>query len=135
MLYSMFAMIILTGIVSVRLLFLRVVAVKKGKVNIGQFRLNNSTDIPNEIAQAAKNYANLFEMPVLFYAVGILALTLQLQNTPMVILSWVFVASRVLHSWIHLTYNNVIHRLQAFLLGVFSVFALWILLVWEYAVR
>jgi hypothetical protein len=134
MLYAMFAMILLTLVVSARLLSLRINAVKNGKVSLGQFRLN-SGDIPNNIAQASRNYSNLFEVPVLFYAAGTLALALQLQSAAMIILSWTFVASRILHSWIHLTYNNVIHRMRAFLASYMCVVAIWVLIVWEYTVH
>jgi hypothetical protein len=134
MLYSMFAMILLTAAVSARLLSLRINAIKNGKVSLGQFRLN-SGDMPNDMAQASRNYSNLFEIPVLFYAAGTLALALQLQSITMIILSWTFIASRILHSWIHLTYNNVIHRFRAFLAGNICVVTIWVLIVWEYTVR
>ncbi len=133
MIYSMFAMIALTFAVAGYLFKLRIEAVKTGQVKLGSFRLNNSTDIPPKMLQASRNYTNLFEVPTLFYSAGILALVLHVNTPSMVLLSWIFVASRVAHSWIHLTNNNVIHRLQAFMVGNISVLLMWLILVLEYS--
>ena len=77
---------------------------------------------------AADNFRNLFELPVLFYFALVVALLTD-QVTPVVVgLSWAFVAARVLHSVIHCTYNKVMHRFRAFLLGAFVLIALWAVL-------
>lgn len=132
MIYAMFAMILLTFSVAGYLFKLRVNAVKKGLVKISYFRLNSGNDAPDNIIQAARNYSNLFEVPVLFYAAGTLALALNLENLAMIILSWIFVAARIAHSWIHITNNNVIHRLKAFMLGNICLLLIWGILVWRY---
>jgi hypothetical protein len=41
-------------------------------------------------------------------------------------LAWGYVALRALHSLIHLSYNNVIHRLSFFALSNFVLMALWV---------
>ena len=135
MIYSMFSLILLTFAVAFYLLSLRIAAVKAGTVKLSSFRLNSAEDMPSKILQASRNYSNLFEVPVLFYVVGSLSLSLQLETLSLVILSWVFVGSRLVHSWIHLTSNNVIRRLQAFMVGNFCIMLMWILLLWEYSVR
>lgn len=129
MIYPMFALILLTFAVTGRLFYLRVRAVKTGQTRLSQFRLNLG-DMPENMVQASRNYSNLFEMPVLFYAAGIAAIALGLETTAMLVLAWLFVVSRVLHSWIHLTYNNVIHRLRAFMASYLCVLAIWLLLIW-----
>lgn len=134
MLYPMFAMVILTCAVAVRLFFLRLRAVKAGEMRLSQFRLNTG-EIPDTVAQAARNYTNLFEVPVLFYAAGAIALALGIQTPAMVIIAWIFVFARIAHSWIHLHGNNVIHRLRAYMLGNICVLVLWGLLVASYATR
>jgi len=135
MIYSMFAMVLLTFVVAGYLLKLRIDAVKSGKVKLSSFRLNNPPDMPINMLQASRNYSNLFEVPVFFYAAGTLALTLQLETTSMIVLSWFFVAARIAHSWIHLTNNDVIRRLQAFIASNICVFLIWIILVWEYSTK
>ena len=44
---------------------------------------------------------------------------------PAIALAWVYVGLRVVHSAIHLTYNNVMHRLIAFALSNAVLIALW----------
>ena len=133
MIYSMFAMILLTFAVAIYMFRLRVAAVKEGQVKLSQFRLNNSADVPDKLAQASRNYSNLFEVPILFYSAAILAITLHLESTAVIILGWIFVASRIAHSWIHLTSNNELHRLKAFMLGNLCVFIICAILVLQYA--
>lgn len=134
MLYPMFAMVILTCAVAIYLFRLRVRAVKAGQVRLSQFRLNTG-EVPDAITQAARNYSNLFEVPVLFYTGGAIAIALGIQVPAMVITAWIFVLARIAHSWIHLTGNNVIQRLRAYMLGNICVLVIWGILVASYATR
>ncbi len=134
MLYPMFAMILLTFIVATQLFRLRVKAVKAGEMRLSQFRLNTG-EMPDAMAQAALNYTNLFEVPVLFYTAGAIAIALGIQLPAMIITAWIFVLARIAHSWIHLHGNNVIHRMRAYMLGNICVFVIWGLLVASYASR
>lgn len=132
MIYPMFAMILLTFSVAGYLLKMRVAAIKTGEVKLSSFRLNTAEDMPVKMLQAARNYTNLFEVPVFFYAAACVALALHVNSPSLVNLGWLFVASRAVHSWIHITNNNVIRRLQAFMVGNICVLFMWIILVWEY---
>lgn len=135
MIYPMFALILLTFSVAGYLLKMRVAAVKTGEVKLSSFRLNNAEDMPVTMLQAARNYTNLFEVPVFFYTAGCIALVLHVNSLSIVILSWLFVVFRAIHSWIHITNNNVIRRLQAFMAGNICVLLIWIILVWEYTIH
>ncbi len=75
--------------------------------------------------RAADNYKNLFEMPVLFYlALGVAYATAQV--SPLVCgLAWGYAALRVVHSYIHCTYNRVMHRFYAFLASNLLLWVLW----------
>lgn len=132
MIYPMFAMILLTFLVAFRLLFLRLKAVKNGAMKLSQFRLNTG-EIPDEITQTARNYSNLFEIPVLFYAAGATAIAMGTDSTGLLIAGWVFVLARVFHSIIHLTSNNVIHRFRAYFIGLLSVLVMWGILLVDHA--
>ncbi|RYY75178.1 MAG: hypothetical protein EOO52_11930 [Gammaproteobacteria bacterium] len=134
MIYSMFAMALLTFTVAGYLLKLRVAAVRNGDVKLSSFRLNNRDDMPAALIQASRNYSNLFEMPLLFYCTVIVTVVLHLDNLFMLVLSWLFVASRLVHSWVHLTSNNVIRRMQAFMVGNLCIFLMWIILIWKYTI-
>jgi hypothetical protein len=131
----MFAMILLTFAVAAYLLKLRINAVKKGEVKLSAFRLLNSPDIPLKMQQVSRNYSNLFEMPVFFYCAAILGVVLRLDTPLMIVLSWFFVASRAAHSWIHITSNNVVRRLLAFMAGNICILLMWVILVWQYSVN
>jgi hypothetical protein len=134
MLYPLFAMVLVTFAVAVYLFRLRVKAVKSGEVRLSQFRLNNG-EIPESMAKAARNYTNLFEVPMLFYTAGAIAIALGIQVPAMIITAWIFVLARIAHSWIHLTSNNVIHRMRAYMLGNICVLVIWGILVASYATR
>jgi len=79
---------------------------------------------------AANNYLNLFESPVLFYVAILLTLILMVQDTILVILVWTYVTSRYIHSFIHVTYNRVMHRFSVFIFSSFVLFAIWVRLGW-----
>lgn len=74
---------------------------------------------------AADNFRNLFELPVLFYALCILLMLTQTSGAFFQISAWVFVALRVLHSGIHLSYNRVMHRFYAYLLSSLTLWVMW----------
>ena len=79
---------------------------------------------------AADNYANLFESPVLFYAAILLTLILMVQDTILVVLAWTYVSSRFMHSFIHMTYNKVMHRFSVFIFSSLVLLAIWVRLGW-----
>jgi len=79
---------------------------------------------------AADNYANLFESPVLFYTAILLTLMLMVQDSILVSLAWLYVGSRYVHSFIHVTYNRVMHRFSVFIFSSFILLAFWIRLGW-----
>lgn len=133
MLYAMFAMILLTCAVAGHLLRLRIRAVKAGEVRISAFRLNNNVDQPAHLQQASRNFSNLFEVPMLFYVGCTLTMALHLETTAALVFAWLFVAARALHCWVHLTNNNVIHRMQIFMASNLCMLLIWISLVWNYS--
>jgi len=77
-------------------------------------------------AASADNFMNQFEMPVLFYLAVVLALILMWQDSLLVIFSWTFVSLRILHSIIHTTYNNVMHRFRVYILSCVVLLFMWI---------
>jgi hypothetical protein len=91
---------------------------------------SSSKELLRNSAPAADNYSNLFELPVLFYTAILLTLILMVQDSILVILAWAFVISRYLHSFIHVTYNKVMHRFSVFLFSSFLLLAFWVRLGW-----
>jgi len=84
---------------------------------------------PDYIVKLGRNFSNLFEVPVLFYTLGIIVLVLEINNQLMFGFAWAFVILRVIHSIIHITYNNPIHRFLAFLLSSSIVLIMWVQLI------
>jgi hypothetical protein len=81
-------------------------------------------------AASSDNFINLFEMPVLFYVALLLSLNLMLPDMTMVLLAWVFVILRGVHSFIHTTYNTVIHRFAVFVASSLVLLGMWVRLGW-----
>lgn len=123
-LYPLLALVALTFLVAFWMGALRIGAMRRREVKPAYFKLNTG-EIPERPAQAANNFRNLFELPVLFYALVALLLVTERTDGVQVALAWVFVASRYAHSLIHLSYNHVPHRFLAFLIGLLVLLAMW----------
>ena len=76
--------------------------------------------------QAAENFRNLFEVPVLFYVLCA-ALALNGGSTSgFVAGAWAYVGLRALHSLIQVTYNRVVHRFLVYVASTLLLFGMWI---------
>lgn len=78
---------------------------------------------------ASRHFINLFEAPVLFYVVCLAALATQNASTLFQGIAWLYVLMRVIHSFIHLGSNNVMHRVRAYAASWLVLLGLWITLV------
>lgn len=78
------------------------------------------------VNRPANNLKNLFELPVLFYAVCLAAFALNHVDMTDIRLAWAFVGLRALHSLVHCTVNIVKLRFAFYLL---SSLALWTMIV------
>jgi hypothetical protein len=85
--------------------------------------------------RAADHYRNLFEMPVFFHALCLALLTTELVGPGIVVAAWVYVALRVVHCWIHLTYNRVRHRMRVFATSTTLLLAMWVAFAVQLALR
>lgn len=92
------------------------------------FALGESQKVPAAARLANRNYMNLFELPVLFYVGCLVAVVAGAATPTLVALGWAYVAFRVAHSLIHVTYNHVMHRFYAFGASNAVLIAMWVLL-------
>lgn len=107
----------------------RVGAVREGRVKAEQFKENREE--PLESLLIHNNLKNQFELPVLFHVVCIALYMTTADNVVTVGLAWVFVLSRYVHSYVHLTSNRLRHRRPLWIFGYFILMALWVwLAVW-----
>ncbi len=95
----------------------RIAATLGGRTQVKDYRYGESANVPGGVSLPNRNYMNLFEQPVLFYAVCLALLATGRTDPVYVWLGWAFVAARVLHSLVHIGYNGVMHRLYIFMAG------------------
>ena len=127
--YPMFALVILTFIIGFSTGLIRFMSVQKGLVNRQYFNVLSGYSAPDTMVKFGRKFDNLFEMPLLFYTLGVIVIALNINNELMFALGWAFVALRMVHSIIHVTYNNPIHRFLAFFSSSIIVLIMWIKLI------
>jgi len=81
---------------------------------------------PERPKQISNAYHNQYELPVLFYVLVAFALITRKADLIFVVLSWVFVISRLVHAFIHTTSNRVPRRFFAYLVGLVVLTIMWI---------
>jgi hypothetical protein len=126
-LLPMGALALLTFLVLLLVPIRRFRAAFAGQVGVADFRYGESARVPGEVSISNRNYMNLLELPMLFYVVCVLNyVTSPSVPAATLALAWSYVGLRALHSLVHLTYNNVMHRLAMFVAGNVVLAALWI---------
>jgi hypothetical protein len=80
--------------------------------------------LPAEVRWKADNYNNLMEQPTLFYAVAITLAVIGEANTANLTLAWLYVALRVVHSFVQATMNVIIVRFSVFMIASVVLLAL-----------
>jgi len=127
--YPMVALAGWTFIVLLLIPYVRFKAAYRGRVKASDFRVGESGNVPGEVSLPNRNLMNLLELPVLFYVACLSLYVTKSADTAAVYLAWLYVALRVGHSLVHVTYNNVFHRLSVFAVSNVVLLALWIRLV------
>jgi len=127
------ALVLLTAIVAVWM-FRRRVAEMRARGIRPQAVATTAQMAALEDTGAADNFRNLFETPLLFVAAVLTIYAAALTALPYVVLAWLYVALRVVHSAIQCTYNKVMHRMRAFIASVFVLWAIWALIAWDLVV-
>lgn len=81
---------------------------------------------PPNVSNPSDNLKNLFEIPVLFYALLLYLFITKQVDTVYVNAAWVFVIFRALHSAVHCTFNLIMLR---FYLYLFATLAVWFIAI------
>ena len=102
-------------------------AAAAGHVKAEDFRFGESAAVPGAVSIPNRNYMNLLELPMLFYVAGLMYYVADRVDGTVLATAWAYVVLRALHSAVHLTYNNVIHRLSLFALSNVALIAFWAL--------
>tara|TARA_R110002072_G_scaffold269868_2_gene429363 strand:- start:100919 stop:101338 length:420 start_codon:yes stop_codon:yes gene_type:complete len=120
------ALVILTFLVGARLLYTRVQEMQQKRIHPQTVATSVQMSTRLENVQTADNFRNLFEVPVLFYALVATALAVNHTPTWLAYGALLFVALRIIHSFVHCTYNKVMHRLLVFLTSFVLIVGLWV---------
>jgi hypothetical protein len=105
----------------------RFAAGRAGLAKAEDYRFGESANVPGHVSIPNRNYMNLLELPVLFYVGGLMYFVAGKVDGVTLAIAWIYVALRVVHSLIHLTYNNVMHRLIPFATSNVVLLVFWIL--------
>ncbi|MEW6255127.1 MAG: MAPEG family protein [Pseudomonadota bacterium] len=120
-----FLLVALSFVLLFRLGPMRLGAVSRGEV--GREGLLDPNAFPESCRQVSNAFSNQFQLPVLFYVLTILALVTRKADILFVILAWVFVASRYVHAFVHVTSNDIKLRFPAYAIGALVLAVMWAL--------
>ena len=121
------AMALLTFSVLLLVPIARFRAVFAGQVTPDDFKLGESALVPANVSLPNRNYMNLLELPTLFFPVCLMFYLTHRVNAAALDVAWAFVVLRLAHTLIHVSYNNVRHRLVAFTFSNGALGALWVM--------
>ena len=122
-------MMALAGLTLVVLLLIPVArfrAAFRRQVSANDFRYGESANVPGAVSLPNRNLMNLLEMPVLFYVLCIALYVTRMADAAALYGAWAYVPLRAAHSVVHLTYNNVFHRLAVYAASNVVLAALWV---------
>ncbi|MCC3415539.1 MULTISPECIES: MAPEG family protein [unclassified Microcoleus] len=124
-----FAMVFVTLVVWVYLYIRRITFLNNTKLAPKELAVTGmlAQISPPEVSNPSDNFKNLFEIPVLFYALVLYLFITNQVDAVYVNAAWIFVGFRALHSIVHCTFNLILLR---FYLYLFST-----LMVWFIAIR
>ena len=108
--------VLLTLLVYVALAKAKARALRAGLVDLDRRALHDDA-WPESVIKINNDIRNQFELPVLFYVVTIILWQLSETGLLAQLLAWSFVASRIVHAWIHLGSNYVPARRKVFMFG------------------
>ncbi|OJF90337.1 MAPEG family protein [Pararhizobium antarcticum] len=100
-------------------------AVRAGTAKAHDYKIPTIEPAPS--ATVARSLINQFELPVLFYVACLALYATAGVSIAALVLAWVFLLSRLVHAYVHVTSNRLMLRQRLFTAGFLAVFALWVL--------
>ena len=121
-------MLTLTMCVWLLMFIKRMSYITANKINAADMKTPEQVQnlIPDDVGASSNNLKNLFELPVVFYAVCLYLVAAVQVDEIHYYCAWAFLVFRIVHSIIHCSYNQVMHRFAAYLI---SSVALWVMVV------
>jgi hypothetical protein len=123
-----FATIFLTVIVWIYMYIRRITFISGSKLSPKDLAVPGelARRSPPAVSNPSDNLKNLFELPVIFYALVLYLFVTKQVDAMYLDAAWIFVVFRVLHSAVHCTFNLVLLR---FYLYLFSSVAVWFIAI------
>ncbi len=119
------ALVVLTGFVWLRLGSDRLGEMRSRRIHPQQVATSKQMGETMQNVQSADHFRNLFEVPVLFYALcAFLAIT-RLTTLLLLACAWGYVVLRAAHTYVHLTSNKVVRRFQVFVASTIVLYVMW----------
>ncbi len=121
-------LMLITILVWLNMFLRRVIAIKSAGLDPQDYPTPEGLNaILSEREQAPANcLRNLFEVPVIFYALTAFVAAMAIGDQIFVNMAWAFVGLRALQACVHCTYNRVMHRFYAYLA---SSLILWVMVI------
>lgn len=123
--YPSLALILWIFIVLVIMFLRRKTAFANKQVRMADVAVSTAA-YPEPARLAAANFSNQFETPLIFFALIMLAMEVGATNYIMAALAWAFVATRVVHTLVHVGSNDLHIRATVFAIGAAVLFCMWI---------
>lgn len=133
--YPMAAMVLLTFLILIRMFRSRVGDVRSGATKAAFYKTYQEGQETRETAQLSRQFVNLFESPVLFYAACTVGMLLGQNATVLLVLAWLYVVLRVAHAIIHTGRNKIQPRLRVYFSSWLVLLGMWGTLVFGIATR
>jgi hypothetical protein len=123
-----FAMVFLTLFVWIYLYIRRIHFITKHKIRSQDLTVSGALAkiSPPFVSNPSDNFKNLFEIPVIFYALVLYLFVTKQVDTVYVSAAWIFVIFRAFHSIVHCTFNLIMLR---FYLYLFSTLTVWFITI------
>ena len=118
-------LIALTLFIVFRMGILRHRAIRRGDIHPGFFSLYRGYEEPETLAAYSRHVTNLYEAPVLFYVVCVIAFVTEQNSSVLLALAWAYVGLRFIHSYVHLTSNVVLLRFRLFATSLVVLGVMW----------
>jgi hypothetical protein len=121
----LFVHVALTVSVGVRNVTGRVAAVQSGETRLRDVAIDSS-NWPPRLRKISNNFDNQFDLPMVWLGLSALVVATGKIDTPLIIMSWAFIISRLVHSYIHTGSNHLPSRMYAYITGIVLVVAMWV---------
>ena len=120
-----FAMMLLTMMVWIYMYTRRIPFINSLKIEPNKITPTELSRLsPPTVSNPSDNLKNLFEIPIIFYALLLILFVTNQVDTFYLSMSWVFVLFRVLHSVVHCTINIVMLRFALYVISCASLLAI-----------